>query len=75
MKNYIDMDLTGNDTLYVELDNGKKVSCQNCKVYINDSGDITVSRQISDKKYITAYYARHIVYHTLTLGVGTNEQH
>lgn len=78
MKNYIDMDLTGDEKLYIELDSGKKVSCQNCRVCINGNGDITVSRQISDKQYITTYYSRHIVYYTLTIdserGVGTNEQ-
>ncbi len=65
----MDIELTGNEALYVELDNGKKVSCQNCNVCILGNGDIAVSRRISDKVYMTTYYAKHIVYYTLTLNI------
>jgi hypothetical protein len=73
------MELTGDEKLYIELDNGKKVSCQNCFVDFLGDDKIVVSRRISDKIYTTTYYESHIVYYTLTIdsehGVDKNEQH
>lgn len=77
------MELTGDEKLYIELDNGKKVSCQNCFVDIFADDRIDVSRKISDKVYMTTYYKKHIIYYTMALdidhfnaehGVDTNEE-
>lgn len=63
------MELTGDEKLYIELDNGKKVSCQNCFVDILADDKIVVSRRISDKVYTTTYYKSHIIYYTMTLDI------
>lgn len=59
--------LEGEEKLYIELDNGKKVSCSNCLVSFADNVDVVVSRTIGGKRYTTQYYARHIIYFTTTL--------
>lgn len=69
-----ELTLTGEETLYVELDSGKKLSCQNCKVIFLATGDIQVLRRIGDRIYNSLYYKEHIIYYTLTLyGDDTDE--
>lgn len=73
------IELNDEEKIYVELDNGKKVSIQNCTVIFLVTGDIQILRRVGEKLYNSLYYKEHIINYTLTLdiehGAETYEQH
>lgn len=73
------IELSNDETIYIELDTGMKTSNQNCDVIFLATGDVQILKQVGEKIYNTLYYKEHIIKYTLTLnmehGAEMYEQH